>query len=470
MISENSCLWCFGHQLNKGAGIKANSEGLQKGFRHLVPRKKLFKMFGWSRFRCEQKVVSLLWLAHMSIFSQVSLREPSWRVVVSRTFYWGDIGIQQINEGRTRTCEITGPSWSSRSNHPTEKGWTFTQQMFSNFYRDGKVTRLQLPDVCGWLYCVPHEDLETKSKHVLWDRTDKHRFPHEMNWNEPWVKSRALQILEKSICHPYKPSNHWNGGWPLLVGLQNVNKIHIENLCEQFHHYPNPPPVEVPYQPKVWSPKALPPRCFFPTKSFNEDRNLRIWLENTSVFLPWKRKTTEKTWKKQLILCLFTNKTTELRNFDFSGGWVNGFLGACPMKTVHPWSKLYKRFLSTVISCTPQKKLGWQWKITSFRKRWYIFKGLVFHCHLSFQGSKSDMFVVWRLWCNPQTSKIHISMTPTLADSQKVIYPINPKNLHFASKKLRKIQSTITILRVIGFTKKSSIQVTKKWQLDHQDF
>ncbi len=183
-------------------------------------------MFGWSRFRCEQKVVSLLWLAHMSIYSQVSLREPSWRVVVSRTFIWGDIGIQQINEGRTRTCEITGPSWSSRSNHPTEKGWTFTQQIFSNFYRDGKVTRLQLPDVCGWLYCVPHEDLETKSKHVLWDRTDKHRFPHEMNWNEPWVKSRALQILEKSICHPYKPSNHWNGGWPLLVGLQNVNKIH----------------------------------------------------------------------------------------------------------------------------------------------------------------------------------------------------------------------------------------------------
>ena len=80
---------------------------------------------------------------------------------------------------------------------------------------------------------------------------------------------------------------------------------------EKLH--PNPPPVEVPYQPKVWSPKALPPPLWTVTLRFFIQRSIFEWRSQLAnviekihlSFSPWKRKTTEKNTKNGQLICWF---------------------------------------------------------------------------------------------------------------------------------------------------------------------
>ena len=50
-------------------------------------------------------------------------------------------------------------------------------------------------------------------------------------------------------------------------------------------------------------------------------------------------------------------------------------------KRMKPWSNGQKRYVHS-------RKLTWQWKITIFKNRRYIFKWSIFHCHLRFREGK----------------------------------------------------------------------------------
>ena len=117
--------------------------------------------------------------------------------------YFCGFEIEQMNEGNNPKMrnhraflikQIKSSNWERLKIHSAN---------FQQFCKekDWKVTRLQLPDVCGWLYCVPQKIWrQNKNKfRETWLR--KHRFKHKINWNEPWVKSRALSnnYLKKNV-------------------------------------------------------------------------------------------------------------------------------------------------------------------------------------------------------------------------------------------------------------------------------
>ena len=50
--------------------------------------------------------------------------------------------------------------------------------------------------------------------------------------------------------------------------------------------------------------------------------------------------------------------------------------------------------VSTEENCVTPRKLWWQWKITIFNRR-YIFKWLVFQCHISFPGCNFERQILF---------------------------------------------------------------------------